>query len=138
MTSVTDSIVFRHIFSTPESSEIWSDDKRTHYYLQFEAALARAQARLGIIPQEAADIIQAKCALQFIDMEELGAETKRIGYPVLPMVKQLVRSVNAVKEGMGEWAHWGATTQVRNDVFSSLLEGRFITYAGIFILWYLY
>ncbi|KAF8191142.1 L-Aspartase-like protein [Pholiota molesta] len=120
MASVTDSIVFRHIFSTPESSEIWSDGQRTHYYLQFEAALARAQARLGIIPQEAADIIQAKCALQFMDMEELGAETKRIGYPVLPMVKQLVRSVNAVKEGMGEWAHWGATTQDVTDTTTVL------------------
>ena len=112
MASVTDSIVFRHIFSTPESSAIWSDQTRTRYYLQFEAALAGLQARLGIIPKEAAEIIVSKCNLDTMNMDELAEETKRIGYPVLPMVKQLVRAVNQVKEGMGEWTHWGATTQV--------------------------
>ncbi|PPQ74272.1 hypothetical protein CVT26_003896 [Gymnopilus dilepis] len=112
MTAVSDSLVFRHLFSTPESSAIWSDQKRTQYYLDFEAALSVVQARLGIIPQEAADLIKSKCRVEFMNMEELGEETRKIGYPVLPVVKQLVQSVNDVKEGLGEWAHWGATTQV--------------------------
>ncbi|KAF8906770.1 L-Aspartase-like protein [Gymnopilus junonius] len=120
MTAVSDSIVFRHLFSTPESSEIWSDHKRTQYYLDFEAALAVAQARLGIIPKEAGDLIKSKCRAEFMDMEELGEETRRIGYPVLPVVKQLVRSVNEVKEGLGEWAHWGATTQDVTDTATVL------------------
>ena len=112
MASVTDSVVFRHIFSTPESSQIWSDQTRTQYYLHFEAALARVQGRLGVIPEDAADAIQSKSAFEVMGMDELAAETKKIGYPVLPVVKQLVRAVNEVKEGLGEWAHWGATTQV--------------------------
>ena len=107
MTAVSDSLVFRHLFSTPESSAIWSDQKRTQYYLDFEAALSVVQARFGIIPQEAAGLIKSKCRVEFMNMEELGEETRKIGYPVLPVVKQLVQSVNDVKEGLGEWAHWG-------------------------------
>jgi 3-carboxy-cis,cis-muconate cycloisomerase len=112
MTTVTDSIIFRHIFSTPESSKIWSDETRTKYYLQFEACLAIVQARFGMIPVEAAEAIEARCKIEMIDMEELAEETLKIGYPVLPLVKQVVRMANGVKPGLGEWAHWGATTQV--------------------------
>ena len=112
MASVTDSVIFQHIFSTPVSAAIWSDDRRTKYYFEFEAALAEVQAELGIIPPEAAVVIRSKCDISYIDVEELIAETVRIGYPVLPLVKQLVRLVNEVEPGLGEWAHWGATTQV--------------------------
>ncbi|KDR68359.1 hypothetical protein GALMADRAFT_161018 [Galerina marginata CBS 339.88] len=120
MTAVSDSIVFRHIFSTPEASEIWSDQRRTQYYLEFEGALATVQARLGIIPEEAANAIKSKCLVELMDMQELGEETKKIGYPVLPVVRQLVRSVNSVQEGLGEWAHWGATTQDVTDTATVL------------------
>ena len=65
-----------------------------------------------MIPVEAAGAIQAKCRIEMIDMEELAEETRKIGYPVLPLVKQLVRMANNVQPGLGEWAHWGATTQV--------------------------
>ena len=115
MATVTDSIVFRHIFSTEESSDIWSDTKRTEKYLQFEAALATVQGRLGIIPQRAADAIKATCleeGVGLIDMQELAVQTKQIGYPVLPLVKQLLALVNKIEPGLGEWVHWGATTQV--------------------------
>lgn len=112
MSSVTDSLIFRHIFSTPVSAAIWSDERRTKYYLEFEAALAEVQANLGIIPPKAAVAIRSECDISLIDMQELGVETVRIGYPVLPLVKQLVRLVNEVEPGLGEWAHWGATTQV--------------------------
>ena len=127
MTTVTDSIIFRHIFSTPESSKIWSDGTRTKYYLQFEACLAIVQARFGMIPVEAAEAIDAKCKIEMIDMEELAEETRKIGYPVLPLVKQIVRMANGVKPGLGEWAHWGATTQVcRNNLiyFFDNLSGK--------------
>ncbi|KAF4616455.1 hypothetical protein D9613_008702 [Agrocybe pediades] len=120
MTAVSDSLVFRNLFSTQKSAEIWGDQQRTRYYLQFEAALARVQARLGLIPKEAAEAINKKCHLELIDIEELGEETKRIGYPVLPLVKQLVRLVNKDAEGLGEWAHWGATTQDVTDTATVL------------------
>jgi len=112
MSSVQDSLIFGNILSTHESAEIWSDKSRTNYYLQFEAALAKVQARLGIIPQNAADEIVKHCDVTGMDFEELRKQTELIGYPVLGVVKQLVRSVNSVESGLGEWAHWGATTQV--------------------------
>ena len=112
MTAVSDSLVFGNILSTSESATIWSDTTRTKYYLDFESALAIAQARLKIIPQKAADEIVKHCRIEEIDWDELRQQTELIGYPVLPVVKQLVKKVNAIEAGLGEWAHWGATTQV--------------------------
>ena len=62
-----------------------------------------------MIPLKAAVAIRSKCDISLIDMHELGAGTERIGHPVLPLVKQLVE---LVEPGLGEWPHWGATTQV--------------------------
>ncbi|KAK1228945.1 hypothetical protein PQX77_008011 [Marasmius sp. AFHP31] len=124
MSTVTDSQIFKNIFSTPESSSIWSDRTRTQYYLKFEAALAKVQARLGVIPEKAAKAIIEKCDIDLIDMEELRKETEKIGYPVLPVVKQIVGMVNESEsvsgEGLGEWAHWGATTQDVTDTATIL------------------
>ncbi len=111
-TSLIDSAVFRDIFSTAAMRKIFSDENRVQKYLDFEAALARAQARLGIIPKEAAEEICRHCDVEQIDFEKLKAQTERIGYPVLPVVEQLVA---ACRDGLGEWCHWGATTQDITD-----------------------
>lgn len=112
MTTVLDSQIFHNVFSTAECARIWSDERRTSYYLQFEAALAKVQAELGIIPQHAADEIIKHCRWEEMDVDELRKQTELIGYPVLPVVKQIVKKVNAVEDQLGEWTHWGATTQV--------------------------
>ncbi len=110
--SLIDSAVFRDIFSTEAMRRVFSDENRTQKYLDFEAALARAQARLGIIPKEAADEICRHCNVAEIDFVKLKAQTERIGYPVLPVVQQLVA---LCRDGLGEWCHWGATTQDITD-----------------------
>jgi 3-carboxy-cis,cis-muconate cycloisomerase len=107
-----DSAVFRNIFSTEAMRRIFSDESRVQKYLDFEAALARAQARLGIIPQEAAAEIERHCSAGEINFVKLETETARIGYPVLPVVQQLVA---LCRDGLGEWCHWGATTQDVTD-----------------------
>jgi len=110
--TILDSAVFRDIFTTPAMRAVWSDENRVQKYLDFEAALARAQGRLGIIPKEAADEIVKHCDADKIDMAKLKETTERIGYPVLPVVQQLVK----LCEGkLGEWSHWGATTQDITD-----------------------
>lgn len=111
--SKTDRIASRAVFSTAESAAIWSDTGRTTYYLAFEAALAVAQGKLGIIPQKAADEIVKHCKIENIDWDELRRQTEQIGYPVLGVVKQIVKRVNLIEPGLGEYTHWGATTQVR-------------------------
>jgi 3-carboxy-cis,cis-muconate cycloisomerase len=111
-TSLIDSAIFRDIFSTEAMRKIFSDGNRVQKYLDFEAALARAQARLGIIPQEATEEICRHCNLSEINFDKLKTQTERIGYPVLPVVQQLVA---LCRDGLGEWCHWGATTQDITD-----------------------
>src|SRR5215469_8304578 len=84
--SLIDSEVFRHIFTTEPMRRVFSDEARVQYYLDIEAALARVQGRLGIIPQNAADEIVRHCSAAQFDMAKLKTQTERIGYPVLPVV----------------------------------------------------
>jgi 3-carboxy-cis,cis-muconate cycloisomerase len=115
--TIVDSAIFGNIFSTDAMRAVWSDENRTQKYLDIEAALARVQARLEIIPQEAADEIVKNCTLDKIDMAKLRAQTERIGYPVLGVVSQL----NALcRNKLGEYCHWGATTQDITDTATVL------------------
>ena len=112
-----DSAIFRDIFSTPEMRQIFSDEARTGYYLEIEAALARVQGRLGIIPEKAAREIERQCRIENIDLARLKQQTERIGYPILGVVQQLVA---LCPDGLGEWCHWGATTQDITDTATTL------------------
>jgi 3-carboxy-cis,cis-muconate cycloisomerase len=115
--TIIDSAIFGNIFSTPAMREVWSDENRTRKYLEIEAALARVQGRLGIIPAEAAEEIERNCVLEKIDMAKLAEQTRRIGYPILGVVSQ----INALcRDKLGEYAHWGATTQDITDTATVL------------------
>jgi 3-carboxy-cis,cis-muconate cycloisomerase len=115
--TIIDSTIFGDIFSTAAMRRVWSDENRTQKYLDVEAALARVQARLGIIPQAAADEIVRNCTIGKIDLAKLKAQTERIGYPVLGVVSQL----NALcRDRLGEYCHWGATTQDITDTATVL------------------
>ena len=91
--TILDSAVFRDIFTTAAMRRVWSDENRVQKYLDFEAALARAQGKLAIIPKKAAAEIVRHCDAGKIDMAKLKEATERIGYPVLPVVQQLVEAV---------------------------------------------
>jgi len=114
---VADSPIFRDIFSTEAMHRIFSDEARVQYYLDSEEALAIVQARVGIIPAEAAAEIARHCYAEQFDFAKLKTQTERIGYPVLPVVQQLVA---LCKGGLGEWCHWGATTQDITDTATIL------------------
>ena len=110
--TLLDSNVFKDIFTTAEMRHVFSDEFRTACYLEIEAALARVQGRLGIIPAEATAEIVRKCKIENIDFVKLKATTERIGYPILGVVQQIVALCD---KGLGEWCHWGATTQDITD-----------------------
>ncbi|HVO05253.1 MAG TPA: 3-carboxy-cis,cis-muconate cycloisomerase [Burkholderiaceae bacterium] len=115
--SIIDSTIFGAIFSSDEMRRVWSDEHRTQKYLDIERALAIVQARLGLIPQAAADEIVSHCTIDRIDMARLREQTERIGYPVLGVVSQL----NALcRDKLGEYCHWGATTQDITDTATVL------------------
>ena len=115
--TIIDSTIFGNIFSTEDMRQVWSDENRTAHYLAIEKALAKVQGRLGIIPQDAADEIMRNCELAKIDMVKLRQKTEQIGYPVLGVVSQL----NALcRDKLGEYCHWGATTQDITDTATVL------------------
>ena len=115
--SITDSVIFRDIFGTEDMRRIWSDQHRTQRYLDVEAALAKTQGQLGLIPADAATEIASKCQVANFDFTLLKQRTELIGYPVLPVVEQLTA---LCRDGLGQWSHWGATTQDITDTASVL------------------
>jgi len=83
--------------------------------LDVEAALARAEAALGIVPAEAARAITAAARADRLDLPALAAATRNTGYPVVGLVRQLGALAG---EEAARWTHWGATTQ---DVLDTAL-----------------
>src|SRR6516225_12471951 len=106
-TTVLDSILFRNAFGTPRMREVFSDYALISRCVEVEIALARAQARCGVIPEEAAGQIATKCNATSLDFDLLRQETDIVGYPILPLVHQLVKQCGDA----GRYIHWGATTQ---------------------------
>lgn len=115
--SIIDSSIFQGIFSTDPMRQVWSDENRTAKYVEIERALAIVQGRLGIIPQAATDEIVRHCHIDRIDMARLRQQTERIGYPILGVVTQLNQ---LCRDRLGEYVHWGATTQDITDTATVL------------------
>jgi len=105
---VIDSELFRDQFSTEVSRRIFSDANTVQKWLDIEAALARVQGRLGIIPAEAAAEIERVARVEFLDLASMKREMDRTSHPIVP----LLRAIQALCSGnAGEYVHWGATTQ---------------------------
>jgi 3-carboxy-cis,cis-muconate cycloisomerase len=105
--TVLDSFLFRDCFGTPAMRAIFEDAALLSRYTEVEVALARAQGKLGVIPAQAAKDIAAKCDASKLDLERLKKETETVGYPILPLVRQLAAQCGEA----GKFLHWGATTQ---------------------------
>jgi 3-carboxy-cis,cis-muconate cycloisomerase len=115
--TIIDSRIFGDMFSDERMRQVWSDENRTAKYLDIERALAKVQGELGIIPKEAADEIVRNCNLSQIDWVKLKAKTEQIGYPIIAVVNQ----INAnCRDKLGEYCHWGATTQDITDTATVL------------------
>ena len=106
-TTAIDSLLFRDAFGTPAMRAVFSDHALIQRYIEVEIALAKAEATCGVIPTEAAEQIAARCDFDALDFDLLRRETDNVGYPILPLVHQLVRQCGDA----GRFVHWGATTQ---------------------------
>lgn len=106
-TTVIDSALFRDSFGTPEMRNVFNDFALVQRYAEVEVALAKAEARCGVIPQEAADEIARRVNVEELDFELMRRETDNVGYPILPLVHQIVKQCGEA----GRYIHWGATTQ---------------------------
>ncbi len=109
---VLQSALFADMFGTEAMRDVFGDMGFVRNCIVVEAALARAQARLGIVPEvAAASISKAADAIlanrETLDFARLKRETETVGYPILPLVRQLAEQAGEA----GRYLHWGATTQ---------------------------
>jgi 3-carboxy-cis,cis-muconate cycloisomerase len=108
------------LFSTAEMADVFSLEAHVRGMLAFEAALARAEARAGIIPQEAANIITNSCMESVFDVAALYREAEASGTPVIPLVRMLTEQIG---DDAKKYVHWGATSQDAIDT-SLMLQMR--------------
>jgi len=114
--TVIDSALFRDSFGTAQMRAVFNDHAVVQRYIDAEIALARAQARTGVIPAGAAEVIARESRIERIDFDLMREETDNVGYPILPLVHQLVKMCGDA----GRYVHWGATTQDIMDTAVSL------------------
>jgi adenylosuccinate lyase len=114
---IVDSHFYGNRYATPASRRIFCDVCRNQRWLDIEAALAAAQAELGIIPQEAAEGIAAAARLEHIDLEQVREEIDRSGHSLVGLLRVFQAACPA---GAGEYIHLGATTQDIQDTGQSL------------------
>ena len=97
--------------TTAPLAEVFSDESVLSAMLDFEGALARAEARLGIIPQSAAEVIAAAAKAGNFDTAALSQATLRAGTPAIPLVTALTEQVRKSSPDAARFVHWGATSQ---------------------------
>lgn len=96
------------MFSTEKMRSVWRDEARLQAWIDVEIALAKAQARLGLIPADAAEQLASVARIERIDQAAMKAEFDKVGFPILPFVKQLTKACDTET---ARWVHYGATTQ---------------------------
>lgn len=96
------------VFSTPEIKAVFTEQRRFRRWLEFEAALARTQAELGIIPTAAAQEIAARADLNQLDLDAVRESYTKSRNSLIPIIKALRGACN---KNHGEFVHYGATTQ---------------------------
>ena len=107
--------------TTEELSNAFSDQRVLQAMLDFERALARAEARENVIPQTAADAIAKAVTAQGFDAARLSRDALRAGTPAIPVVKALTERVRATDSNAARFVHWGATSQDVTDTALVLL-----------------
>jgi 3-carboxy-cis,cis-muconate cycloisomerase len=110
--------------TTGPLADLFSDQSILQAMLAFEAALARAEARLNIIPQDAADAIAEAARVENIDVATLIAQTPRSATPGVPLVAALTERVRSINPRAAGFLHWGATSQDLCDTAMVLLLKR--------------
>lgn len=94
--------------TTAAMAEIFSVRNEVQTWLDFEAALARAEAEHGLIPAAAAQEITAKADVELIDLDALEADIAAAVHPIMPFVRHFTAVCG---DEAGQYIHWGTTTQ---------------------------
>jgi 3-carboxy-cis,cis-muconate cycloisomerase len=103
------------LFTTDRMRAVFSDGGRLQGMLDFEAALARAEARAGVIPAAAVAAIESQCDAHAFDIDALANASALAGNTAIPLVKALTAAVAKRDEAAARFVHWGATSQDAMD-----------------------
>ena len=107
--------LFDAYFTAPAMRTIFCDHGRVQGMLDFEAALARAEARVGVIPAEAVAAIEAACKAEFYDFPTLAVAIGQAGNSAIPLVKALGKRIATTSPEAERHVHLGATSQDAMD-----------------------
>jgi 3-carboxy-cis,cis-muconate cycloisomerase len=110
--------LFDCLATTDALTEAFSDGALLRAMLDFEMALAQVQARLGVIPAAAADVIARAATPEEFDVDALARDARVSATVSIPFVKALTAKVRALHPPSATCVHWGATSQ---DVFDTAL-----------------
>ncbi|GLZ86898.1 3-carboxy-cis,cis-muconate cycloisomerase [Metapseudomonas resinovorans] len=107
--------LFDAYFTQPAMRAVFSDQGRVQGMLDFEAALARAEASVGLIPGDAVAPIEAACKAELYDYSALAQAIATAGNSAIPLVKALGKRVAAKSTDAERYVHLGATSQDAMD-----------------------
>ena len=113
-----DSHIYGHLWTTPEASALFTDEGRTQAWLDILAALAAAQADVGLVPRAAADAIRAHADVAELDLSLVAEQTRASGHSTLGLIRALRESL---PEPAREWVYYGATVQDLSDTWFALI-----------------
>ncbi|MFV0450070.1 MAG: adenylosuccinate lyase family protein [Vibrio sp.] len=106
--SVFDSTLYSPLFTQADMKQVWSDENLIQTWLTLEVSMAKVQAELGLIPQQAVASIEQVCDLKNVDWLRLSQDTQVVGMAIKPLVDQLS---DMGDEYVKKYLHWGGTTQ---------------------------
>jgi len=115
---LADSGIYGHLWSTPEASALFSDEGRTRAWLHILAALAQAQADVGLVPAAAAAAIRARADVTRLDLDLIAEQTRVTGHSTMGLIRALR---DALPEHAREWIYYGATVQDLSDTWFALV-----------------
>jgi adenylosuccinate lyase len=112
-----DSVIFGHLWTTPEASALFCDEGRTQAWLLILAALAQAQAEAGLVPMAAAEAIRAHADVSLLDLDLVAEQTRLTGHSTMGLIRALREVLPAHAR---EWVYYGATVQDLSDTWFAL------------------
>jgi 3-carboxy-cis,cis-muconate cycloisomerase len=115
---------FEHFLSTPDAIDCFSTPSIVQAMLDFESALAHAEAEVGLIPSGAASAIAAHCKVSLFDCNRIVSASSHAGAIAIPMVTQLRALVAIVDKDAARYVHFGATSQDAIDTAIMLVTQR--------------
>lgn len=115
---IADSVVYGHLWATPEIRALFDDRGRFAAWLDILVALADAQAAVGLVPADAAAAIARHARVEQLDLDEVAAQTRATNHSTIGLIRCLQP---LLPDHAREWVYYGATVQDLTDTWTALV-----------------